>query len=65
LKLCKFNIGNIKKPKIAMVGDYWDEKTSQEIHSLLQEYEELFPKKFLELKGIKGDAGEMKRELKP
>jgi hypothetical protein len=35
LKLCKVNIGTIEKPKIAMVGDYWDEKTSQEIHSLL------------------------------
>ena len=47
-----------------MVGDYWDEKTSQEIHSLLQEYEDLFPKTFSELKGIKGVMGEMKIELK-
>jgi hypothetical protein len=35
LKLQKVNIGTIEKPKIAMVGDYWDEKTSQEIHILL------------------------------
>jgi hypothetical protein len=47
-----------------MVGDYWDEKTSQEIHSLLREYEDLFPKTFFELKGIKGVMGEMKIELK-
>ena len=29
LKLCKVNIRTIEKPKIAMVGYYWDEKTSQ------------------------------------
>jgi hypothetical protein len=48
-----------------MVGDYWDEETSQEIHSLLCKYEDLFPKTFLELKGIKGVMGEMNIELKP
>jgi hypothetical protein len=35
LKLCKVNIGTTKQPNIVMVGDYCDEKTSQEIHSLL------------------------------
>jgi hypothetical protein len=48
-----------------MVGYYWDEKTSQEIQILLRDYEELFPKTFSELKGIKGVMGEMKVELKP
>jgi hypothetical protein len=46
LKLHKVNIGTTEKPKIDMVGDYWDEKTSQEIQSLLQEYEDLFPNTF-------------------
>jgi hypothetical protein len=36
-----------------------------EIQSLLQEYEDLFPKTFSEMKGIKGTMGEMKIELKP
>jgi hypothetical protein len=48
-----------------MVGDYWDKKTSQEIQSLLQEYQVLFPRTFSKLKGIKGVMGEMKIELKP
>jgi hypothetical protein len=48
-----------------MVGDYWDEKTSQEIQSLLREFEDLFPNTFSELKWIKGVMGEMKIELKP
>jgi hypothetical protein len=47
------------------VGDYWDEQTSQEIQSLLREYEDLFPRNFSKLKGIKGVMGEMKIELKP
>jgi hypothetical protein len=36
-----------------------------EIQALLWEYEDLFPTKFSELKGIKGDLGEMKIELNP
>jgi len=32
---------------------------------LLQEYEDLFPKTNSELKGMKGDLGEMKIELNP
>jgi hypothetical protein len=47
-----------------MVGDYWDEKTSQEIQSLLREYEDLVPNTFSELKRIKGVMREMKIELK-
>ena len=47
-----------------MVGDYQDKKTRQVIHSLLQEYEDLFPKTFSNLKGIKGAMGEMNIELK-
>jgi hypothetical protein len=31
----------------------------------LQEYEDLFPKTFSEMKGIKGSMGEMNIELKP
>jgi hypothetical protein len=60
LNLHKVNIGTTKQPKIATMGDYWDEKTSQEIQILLREYEDLFPKTFSELKGIKEVMGEMK-----
>ena len=57
LKLRKINIGTTKKPNKAMVGDYWDEKTSQEIQIFLREYENLLPNTFSELKGIKGVMG--------
>jgi hypothetical protein len=65
MKLCKVNIGSTKHPKIASIGDYWDEQTMTEIQALLREYEDLFPTSFSELKGIKGDLGEMRIELKP
>jgi hypothetical protein len=35
------------------------------VQSLVWEYEDLFPKTFSELKGIKGAMGEMKIDLKP
>jgi hypothetical protein len=35
-----------------------------EVHSMLWEYEDLFPKMFSEMKGIKGAMGEMKINLK-
>jgi len=53
LRLNKVNIGSTKHPKISSIGDYWDEKTMNEVHSLLREYEDLFPKTFSEMKGIK------------
>jgi hypothetical protein len=56
-KLRKVNIGNTEKPNITIVGDYRDEKDSQEIHILLWEYDNLFPNTFSELKGIKGAMG--------
>jgi hypothetical protein len=63
--LRKVNIGSEDHPKIAYIGDYWDEQTMNEIQSLLQEYKDLFPKTFSEIKGIKGTMGEMKIDLKP
>jgi hypothetical protein len=50
--LWKVNIGSEENPKIASKGDYWDEKTMNEVHNLLREYEDLFLKTFSELKGM-------------
>jgi hypothetical protein len=51
-------------PKMASIVDYWDEQTMTEIQALLREYEDMFPKRFSKLKGIKGDLGEMRIDLK-
>jgi hypothetical protein len=53
----KVNIGSEENPKTNSIGDYWDEKAMNEIQSLLREYEDLFPKSFSKLKGIKGIRG--------
>eukprot|EP00253_Pinus_taeda_P003425 PITA_03425 len=47
------------------MGDYWDDATVDKVAELLQEYQDLFPTKFLDLKGNIGDLGVMKITLKP
>lgn len=65
VKLWNNNIGTDDKPKLASIGDYWDEQMTKDIFDLLREYEDLFPSSAAELKWIKGDIGYMKFELKP
>jgi hypothetical protein len=60
IKVKKVNIGIVENPKMASIGDYLDEQTVESITELLREYNDLFPKKFTEMKGIVGDLGEMK-----
>jgi hypothetical protein len=60
LKLWKVNIWSEEHLNMESIGYYWDEKTMKKIQAMLQEYEDLFPKNVLELKGMKGDLGEMK-----
>jgi hypothetical protein len=59
IKVNKFNIGTIENPKMANIGDYWDEKTKESIIELLCEYNDLFPTMFTKMKGIAGELGEM------
>jgi hypothetical protein len=65
IKNNKVNIGTEKAPNLANVGDYWDDATIDKITELLHEYQDLFPTKFTDMKGIKGPMGEMKIPLKP
>jgi hypothetical protein len=65
IKIKKVNIGTEKTPKLENVGDYWDDATIDKITELLHEYQDLFPTKFTDMKGIKGPMGEMKIPLKP
>jgi hypothetical protein len=63
LKLWKINIGSEENPKMASIETIGMNRPVTEIQALLWEYEDLFPKIFSELKGIKGYLGEMKIEL--
>jgi hypothetical protein len=64
VKLKKVNIGTKANPKMASIGDYWDDETIGHIAYLLQEYQYLFPTKFTKMKGILRDLGVMKIPLK-
>jgi len=50
---------------LANVGDYWDDVTISKITELLHEYHDLFPTKFIDMKGIKGPLREMNIPLRP
>jgi hypothetical protein len=65
IKINKVNIGIEQTSKLANVGDYWDDSTIDKITELLHEYQDLFPTKFIDMKGIKGPMGEMRIPLKP
>ena len=56
----KVNIGSEAKSKYATIGDYWDEDIVNKITNMLHEYQELFPTKFSDMKGIIGDLGVMR-----
>ena len=64
VKLKKLNIGIEGDQKIASIGDYWDDETIGHIIELLQEYQDLFPTRFTNMKGILRDLGVMRIPLK-
>jgi hypothetical protein len=52
IKVKKVNIGTIDNPKMASIGDYWDEQIVERTTELLCEYNDLFLTTFAEMKGI-------------
>ena len=63
LKFKKVNIGSSDNKKFSNIGYYWDEEAVAKITDLLDEYKDLFPTNFSEMKGIIGYLGEMKIPL--
>ena len=64
IKIKQINIGTDTEPKFASIGDYWNDETIGHIVDLLHDYQDLFPTKFTEMKGIVGDLGVMRIPLK-
>jgi hypothetical protein len=64
IKVRKVRIGIVENPKMANIGDYWEEQTMEIITELLRDYSDLFPTTFTEIKGIVGELGEMKIPLR-
>jgi hypothetical protein len=46
IKVEKVNIGIVENPKMASIGDYWDEKIVETITKLMREYSDMFPMTF-------------------
>ena len=64
IKIKKFNIDSLQNPKFTNIEYYWDDDTVGKIPDLLYKFHDLLPTKFLEMKGIIGDLGEMKIPLR-
>jgi hypothetical protein len=47
IKVKIVNIRIVENPKMAIIGDYWDEKIVESIIELLCEYSDLFPTMFI------------------
>ena len=65
LKIKKFNIWTMENSKFTCIGEYWNDSTMGKVTDLLHEFQDLFPTKFSEMKGISRDLGEMNIPLKP
>jgi len=65
LKIKKVNIGTEEESKFVKIEDFWDDATVDKVVELLCEYQDLFPTKFSNLKGIVDDLSVMKITLKP
>jgi len=63
LKTKQVNIGSKAQPKFVKIGNYLDEYTMDKVVELLHEYQDLFPTKFSDLKGIVVDLGIMNINL--
>ena len=64
LKIKKVNIRSEASTKLTSIGDYQDDKTIGQVADLLQEYQDLLPTIFEDMKGILGDLGVMRIPLK-
>jgi len=65
IKTKKHSIGIEEAPKMVVIGNYWDKETVTQVVDLLKEYEDIFPRRFLEMKGITRSLWDMKFQLKP
>jgi len=53
------------EPKFTKIGDHWDDVMVDKVTELLPEYQDLFPTKFTDLKGLIKYLGVIKITLKP
>ena len=65
VKTKEVDISNDDRPKLAKIGDYWNEQQTTEIVNLLREFQDVFFSDYKDLKGLVQEMGEMKIDTKP
>ena len=65
MKTKEVDILNDDRPKIAKIGDYWNEHQTTAIINLLREFQDVFARDYKDLKGLVQEMGEMKIDTKP
>ena len=65
IKTKEVDISNDDRPKMARIGDYWNEEQTIEIVNLLKEFQDVITRDYKYLKGLVQEMGEMKIDIKP
>ena len=65
VKIREFDISNDDRPKMAKIGDYWNEEQTTEVVNLLKEFQDVFARDYKDLKGLVHEMGEMNIDIKP
>ena len=65
VKTKEVDISNDDRPKMARIGDYWNEEQTTEIVNLLKEFQDVFTRDYKDLKGLVQEMGEMEINIKP
>ena len=63
-KTKKVDISNDDRPKMARIGDYWNDEKTTKIVNLLEEFQDVFSQDYKDLKGLVQEMGEMKIDIK-
>ena len=57
VKTKEVDISNDDRPKIANIGDYWNDQQTTEIVNLLREFQDVFARDYKDLKGLVQELG--------
>ena len=49
---------------MARIGSYWDDEQTTEIVNLLKEFQDVFARDYIDLKGLVQEMGDMKINIK-
>lgn len=60
IKIKEVDISNDNRPKLVKIGDYWSEEKTIDIINLLKEYQDVFARDYIDIKGLVQEMDHMK-----